>query len=1033
MIQDIISLLGIANPQLSTTWQDGGNPTEESGQTMRLTSNLANGEWITPVGGLFNRAFAKRLYMPNGSPPNVSTWVLSLHPQVWLRLCRLYGAIIEGRATGTDRPQRPVPKYFAYHDTTDIGAKVGVLAVGSRIGLTGGRMSVHDQSGQPIDPMSVAAVFAVLMTQFPALIEKPFASTTSPVVNATQLGQMVATLSGTEVRVRLVTIFKKPFQDGASKLNNLTVVDSNTGQYRLTNVLQPINVEAPAAASEEKIAIGAATFGLLGNAFAPQPLGPLSQLAVLKRDFLNLYTDDLRLHLLGNEAIDPPYDSLDFKVKTFHNETIELHVNGNQILAQAGQIIADAPGLALVVSPVISSEFSVAPTPAQSEWPVFPAGGDGPIAGRLEKLEISAYFIDTPKDKRDVFVKITVPEKSPGVDQLSPGTAIRIYNRKFLADAREGRGNGAGGILNSDRTVAFVVVNPFGLRSEDAIPANPKLSFDLIAVNRTGAKRSFGLLGTKVNAPQLLAVADAALASNGTNSFDLAQERGIAPSGVLGLPSRPLNLIGSFADLASSVDVALSLGDETQPRQAPRLPMMTRNETIVAGHIGAGQWSAILSGLWLRKDSRSSFHRIGSPGSPGGEEFLGAGIHTDGGLLAYELARMALRRTKGLASRLEELGNNNAWLPPAPPVSPTGTFSVALLQNIAPGADSPNLKHIPDAILNALPSNWTNLVSQISNVVPSITSTNTALRTAISNLSANPQGNLLYNEFRREAFIAKHGKRDALPAIMAAIKAARELIYLETSAFSFTDYLPNNPANADNSNDPPKPNSDLVSLIGAQMQAFPNLKVVIAVSKEPLVGKGYESFAARAYDRREKALNHLKNVDSERVLLFHPIGFPGRPIRLMHNLLMVDDIWCFLGSGSFNRRGFMFDGNLSTALFDTRIEFGRSLALKNLRKRLLENHLNSLSLPGSTASSFSHPTSTRLSDLDECFHAIKEMLKDGGAGFIQPVFDGVVTGQAPVSPASFPHRDLADPNGIEFPNTSASLLQAFVGLADADA
>ena len=166
-----------------------------------------------------------------------------------------------------------------------------------------------------------------------------------------------------------------------------------------------------------------------------------------------------------------------------------------------------------------------------------------------------------------------------------------------------------------------------------------------IAANRSGAKRSFGLLGTAVAAPRALDATEAALASRGTNPFNTAPERGVAPAGLLGLPAPPLSGLPTITDLAAAIDVAISLGDETaSPRVAPRLPTMTRNETIVAGRDAAGNWSAVVGGLWVRKDSRSGLHRLGSPGSPGGEEFLGASVRTRNGLLAQELARTALRR-----------------------------------------------------------------------------------------------------------------------------------------------------------------------------------------------------------------------------------------------------------------------------------------------------------------------------------------------------------------------------------------------------
>ena len=474
--------------------------------------------------------------------------------------------------------------------------------------------------------------------------------------------------------------------------------------------------------------------------------------------------------------------------------------------------------------------------------------------------------------------------------------------------------------------------------------------------------------------------AEIALADRGTNSFNTAPQRGISPAGLIGLPSPRLNTIPSnIADLITAANVALGLGDESQPRVAPRLPTMTRNETVVAGQDATGSWSALLSGLWLQRDSRSSLHRLGSPGSPGGEEFLGGGIHSTDGLLAYDLGRAALRRTRGLASRLILLDNDPRLRPPVL-VEPNGTFSVALLQNISPLADSPNLRLILDSAFDQMPGDWTGLVNDVANLIPSGLAANTQVTNAINSLAGSAHGATLYNEFRRDAVTARYGRRDALPVLKAALKSARELIYIETSALSHTDYLPNNPNNPQNAEDPPKSDTDLIKLVAARMEAEPGLKVLIGVSKEFPAGIGYETFAARAYDRRMKALAILQQVDPNRVTLFHPIGFPGRPLRLMHTVVIVDDMWLFLGSGSLTRRGFLFDGNLSLVCFDRQIEAGRSRAIRNFRRQLLENHIGVAPLPGSPTSVFPHPNQTRIADLHEAYFAVRDMLEQGGSG-----------------------------------------------------
>jgi hypothetical protein len=269
--------------------------------------------------------------------------------------------------------------------------------------------------------------------------------------------------------------------------------------------------------------------------------------------------------------------------------------------------------------------------------------------------------------------------------------------------------------------------------------------------------------------------------------------------------------------------------------------------------------------------------------------------------------------------------------------------------------------------------------------------------------------------------------------LRSALKAARELIYVETSAFSYTGYKNDDPADPENANDPPNPENDLVSLVKSRLSEQPGLKVLIGVSKEAPAGRGYESFGARAYDRRKRAFEDLRAADPARVTLFHPLGFPGRPLRLMHTAVIVDDMWLFLGSGSFTRRGLLFDGNLSVTLVDRQIEAGRSRAIREFRRRLMENHLDVLPPPGGAPPNFPHANCARIADVNESYFAFRDTLDQGGSGLIERLFDGVVSGQPPIPPTSFPHRDLADPDGSTFPITAAALLQLFVGLGEAEA
>jgi hypothetical protein len=99
----------------------------------------------------------------------------------------------------------------------------------------------------------------------------------------------------------------------------------------------------------------------------------------------------------------------------------------------------------------------------------------------------------------------------------------------------------------------------------------------------------------------------------------------------------------------------------------------------------------------------------------------------------------------------------------------------------------------------------------------------------------------------------------------------------------------------------------------------------------------------------------------------------------------------------------------------------------------MEQHLAAVPVPGSPAPEFPSANRARVTDLNESYFAFRDTLDQGGAGLIEKLFDGVVTGQTPIPVTAFPHRDLADPDGSTFPVTAAALFQLFAGLGEAEA
>jgi hypothetical protein len=63
------------------------------------------------------------------------------------------------------------------------------------------------------------------------------------------------------------------------------------------------------------------------------------------------------------------------------------------------------------------------------------------------------------------------------------------------------------------------------------------------------------------------------------------------------------------------------------------------------------------------------------------------------------------------------------------------------------------------------------------------TRSNAGVRNAINSLASSAKGLLLHSELRRELFTARRGRRDAVAVLRSALKAARELIYIETRCY----------------------------------------------------------------------------------------------------------------------------------------------------------------------------------------------------------------------------------------------------------
>jgi hypothetical protein len=201
---------------------------------------------------------------------------------------------------------------------------------------------------------------------------------------------------------------------------------------------------------------------------------------------------------------------------------------------------------------------------------------------------------------------------------------------------------------------------------------------DIVITDRMGARRMFGNVSVNVASGPAQVPAAPFVGTNGAGGpsthaakFQAATtSEGIGPSPLFGVPIPPTPPPPAPPPGQSPLlTMILNLAAEGSPRQAPRLPMMARFETVVAsGTAGAGAqppnsllWEAVASGARWSGESLSAMHNLGNPGNPPGPDVHAAGVHVTGAL-AYDAALAALHRIQPLYPWPTTAGTNPGWL-----------------------------------------------------------------------------------------------------------------------------------------------------------------------------------------------------------------------------------------------------------------------------------------------------------------------------------------------------------------------------------
>lgn len=1026
-----VSLFGGTMPVLAASWTSGTPTVAADG----LGLSLSSGNWLAPCHGYVRTPaqVAERsgvfLREAGGVAVASGASVLSLHPQQYLRLARLYALLLEdatgarpGRAAG--QPARPVPAHLvlALGGVTSGGIDPGDM-------LVGGTLSFHDNLGQPIDALAVASAFLEFMQAHNPLQAR---ATSDPFDPTPPLASLLSALaSGAQsVRLRLVDGAGQPA--AATNLTGLTAVPSvPPGLFTISGLSATVAKGAAGGGDAEEarrtLLVGLATTGRLGDSvtFPTLPGG-----RTVQRDFFTLRVIDLRQVLLGTPAAAWDGTKIEPRPAVRRDEPVTFLPDGNDVLGAANAALAGTLTESLAVAQQIDGAFEVPPSAGSAaHWPGFPAlgGVTSAPAGAVPAA------LATTVDATAAFVNSSTTPPSPDVvlalTGLPGGASIRAFSRRFSAEAVESRGDGGGATVDSAGNATVLLRDPLGLvvygQPQKPLPAGPVLHVDLVVVKRTGESRILGDISCPVSGT-------AAAPVTGTNPFGAAARRSVCHAGILASGE----LRAAPNPTAGAPSAALSLLSEGTPRDAPRLPGMARRDLVVAGRTGT-TWSAVVSGGRLDPELHNSAPRLGGPGGAGGRDTQAVGVATSGGRLAFDAARAALRRTTNILARLDAL-NTATWDEPA--ASTSGSFAGAVLQTVAAACESPELALLRTAsIVNpasaTLPRTFDELVATAKQWLQQLVagaSLPAELATRANDFidkldelrdNAPPDESRrerIFNEILREIATSGWGRRDAQWALAGAMARAERFIYIETPGVAPTATPGASEAHA----------RDVFAVLAARMTANPALHVVVCTPEEPDYPFGFNPFSDHERVERRAALLGLPTADvadaiGNRVVAFHPVGFPGRPSRLETTTVIVDDVWALVGSSSLRRRGLTFDGGTDVVVTDQNLVEGRSPAIAALRRSLQASRLGIAGpapvapgqVPPLPASSF-----VRLADGVEAFHEIREMLRGGGQGKITRLTPADPIGRPPTSPA--PNIDVVNPDSETY-----DLAQTLVTLA----
>lgn len=1060
---DGLATLGLAGPLLSPVWAQTAPTADVPNFRFTVAST-----WNAPLAGVLVTEPNPRdlgLSRPDGTPWPLATGtavVFRIHPQARLRLERLIVATLQlPGATVADRSLRPIPALALVTNPATTFATPEKAGAGEAL-MPAGDVSFYDEHGLAIDPFAFAAAIAAV------LLALPDVAAPTPPGGGTGTPFAIAQLAPAGQWMHAVDLHGRPWQDPAGALRGVSIYSGAANARVLTQHVGDGSLAAwpsgnvLAAESDPGGALSALIFPALTR-FGWQTVGtmgtaplawPAAGVQVPVRDTLRVAVCDPTFHVLGNRA-GADRDSV-LKADPFtiaeqlpilrEGSPIALLADGRSALGWIGAVVLGLqggdPAAAFTSGPMFAaSPFFDAgdwPFPSVSgpngAWPIQPAatpipGSLAKILGLLSALRSggSANWIAGTND-----VVVTLPAGLPA------GFAIRFYPIAIHLGGSPDeqpllmRTDGAALITTGGATDTLVLTDPFHIKAGTPRPGAGSLLRVDAAVSWISAPGAIPLVKLIGGLAWAVGADVPASAAGPTNLLAALFWRGIASNPLIGVPPRgPFTLSAVLGDpIAFLTGLVRTLSTDANPREAPRLPTMSRNESLFAMQLlpaagGADLYRSMLTGGWLTREIDARAHRLGNPGGAGAHEAHSPAIVAQG-QLGFDLWVAAAHRARPIVPTADVAGvfasGPNAglptnWLllqanatsaPPAPPVAPS-TIAAALLQTVPAIVETPELAVIDD--------------NDVAGAITWVT-------TKLGGFVATPNDPELHRQIAREIRTAKYGRRDAQWALRRAIAHARELVYIETPILAHTAHDLGGPQD-------PLAAVDLINELANRLTFEPRLRVVILIPRDPPFVAGYEPFSAYFYAERLRVAQTLALAGGTiagpygkraRVVIAHPVGIPGRPLVIRTTTVIVDDVWSMTGASSVSRRGLTFDGASDVALVDWQLDRGASVAIRAHRKALMATHLGVGPTPvggGVAPDSVGAPSANwvRLHEPTSAHEVFADVVASGDRGKLLSLW----AGPDPLAAgAVIPHKsDVADPDGRN--QTFVTTLAAAIG------